>query len=298
LFGLASGPSQALQKDITALSKNKKLSKADRKAEADRLQSGMEERHARELLELGGEEGGEEGGDEAASGAGAAAASASAGDGGGDGGDAAASTGAKKVSKGAKRRAKKEAEAREREEAIARADADLARAGGSRRDKELRALGEALSPLGLAVVGVPADGSCLFHALSDQLEAAVAGEARDAASLRELAAASIAERAASIGPFLPFEAADGDFASDPDAAVASYCGRLRSSRLWGGQPEIMALAAALGRDVVVHSAGEAPLVAEGGPAGAAGRPPALQITFHRHYISSGEHYNSARPTAT
>ena len=62
-----------------------------------------------------------------------------------------------------------------------------------------------------------------------------------------------------------------------------------------GQPEVVALAQALGRCVVVYSA-DAPPMRVNEEAG--GQQPPLSVAFYRHFISQGEHYNSTAPLET
>ena len=64
--------------------------------------------------------------------------------------------------------------------------------------------------------------------------------------------------------------------------------------MWGGQPEIKALASALQRSITVHSADSPPMVMQGGGNGGEGKE-GLHVSFHRHYFGLGEHYNSLIP---
>lgn len=308
---------QAMEKDVTGLKKkNKTWSKAEVKAEAERLRGELQGKHEQELAALRAALAGDGGETTATAAVGVCHASASASAsaltaatataGAGDESDAT-------MSRAAKRRTKKEAEARAREAELDRHHAALAAAGGSRRERELTALQMRLSPLGRVVVPMPADGSCMFHAVADQLRESggvpglptgLGGVAR----LRGMAADHIQAESARMGPYLPFEDADGDFATDPDTAVRSYCDRLRSTAAWGGQPEARALCEALCRAIVIHRASGAPLIMEPSASATAPAAPAapaeaedaalpegsLHLTFHEHFISSGEHYNSAR----
>ncbi|KAA0161970.1 hypothetical protein FNF31_03547 [Cafeteria roenbergensis] len=304
--------------------KNKSMPKKEVRAELARMEAELSERHEKELASLG--DAAEPAAAAAADGASPAASGHAAGAAGAPAAAAAAdseaepepSALARKRNKAAARRAKKEEQARERELEIQRYAAELEAAGGSRRDREMRALNLRLSELGRAVKVMPADGSCMFHALADQLRGAGGSEGPEGGAsvsdLRETAAAHLERHAERLGPFLPFEDADGDFATDPSQAVARYCSRLRNTALWGGQPEARAIAEALGRDVVIHRADSSPTVlsaadgdggAEAGGAEAAAASGedeaaaggALHITFHLHFLSTGEHYNSAALTA-
>jgi OTU domain-containing protein 6 len=90
--------------------------------------------------------------------------------------------------------------------------------------------------------------------------------------------------------------------ASPLEAVRRYCARPGSHGRVGGHAEIRALAATLGLPVVVHQVGAPPMRVA--PEGDAGGPPpagppeedhALRVSFHRHYLSLGEHYNSVVP---
>jgi hypothetical protein len=59
---------------------------------------------------------------------------------------------------------------------------------------------------------------------------------------------------------------------------------------WGGQPELMALAAVLRRDIVVHQADGAPIRVSGGDDVAP-----LHLSLHQHAAALGAHYNSVVP---
>ena len=97
------------------------------------------------------------------------------------------------------------------------------------------------------------------------------------------------------------------------ASVSRYCDRLVRSSCWGGHPELRALSCTVGVPIVVFQATHPPLVfrpsgaQSGGGAGSGARgyagdvaPPggvydsefALRLSFHRHYLTLGEHYNS------
>jgi OTU domain-containing protein 6 len=60
--------------------------------------------------------------------------------------------------------------------------------------------------------------------------------------------------------------------------------------IWGGQPEVAALASALKRPIVIYRATDAPLTL-GEEHG--GQP--LTIAWHKHYIGLGAHYNAVVP---
>lgn len=67
---------------------------------------------------------------------------------------------------------------------------------------------------------------------------------------------------------------------------------------WGGQLEIQALCAALGRVIYIYSA-DAPVLKMGEEHGldasASQHLSPLRICFHRHFYALGEHFNSVVP---
>ena len=174
----------------------------------------------------------------------------------------------------------------------------------------------------------------LVQAVSEQLQllapparpgassaaAAAAVAVPDHATLRRRAAEHIRTHADDFAPFLPYEATDGypEGEAPPAAAraaVARYCARMSTPNgaVWGGHPEIRALACTLGVPVVVYQAG-APVLTLGPDGDETTRRVAaqasdtptgwrvpgdatLRLSFHRHYYALGEHYNSVVPAA-
>ena len=81
---------------------------------------------------------------------------------------------------------------------------------------------------------------------------------------------------------------------DADAYFAAMAntGAAGGDVQWGGQPELSALAAVLGRDIVVHQAQGAAITVPGdGPAERA----KLHLALHQHACALGAHYNSVVP---
>lgn len=105
------------------------------------------------------------------------------------------------------------------------------------------------------------------------------------AGLRAAAAAFMRRHAADFQPFI----VDGDAAASESDPFEAYCRSVESvtTAVWGGQLELRALAAALGRSITVYSAGLPTVrMGEEGPA------PALRVAYLRHAYGLGEHYNS------
>lgn len=185
----------------------------------------------------------------------------------------------KKDSKAQRERAHEEEKERER-----------AAAGPNLRLLENERLAKALKPLGFQVHEIAADGNCLYRAINHQLalrNSQCNGNGYEA--LRKLAAKTMREHQSDFVPFL-MDVIDIDKdGGDLDAAFTTYCSRVENSADWGGQPEIMALSRALESAIWIHD-GDGGLIKMGEEYG---EP--LHISYHRHYLSVGEHYNSVVP---
>ena len=78
-----------------------------------------------------------------------------------------------------------------------------------------------------------------------------------------------------------------------DEDFEKYCEKVESitQSVWGGQLEINAISAALKLPIDVFSA-DSPVVTMGKEADSKKK---LRISYHKHYFSLGEHYNSIVP---
>jgi OTU domain-containing protein 6 len=215
---------------------------------------------------------------------------------------------AKAKSKAAKKREAKEKEELERQARVKDEKANTV----SARQVELDAIARRLVPLHLEIKEMPSDGDCLFAAVADQLSAASRAQksSQTIKSLRALAASHIRAHKADFEPFLL--AIDDGLGDD---GIEGYCTRLETTKLWGGEVEIrvrfrvvqssclsssslffictserslQALSEALRVPVVVYSADMAPHVV-------GGEADPLRVSFHKHYLSLGAHYNSVVP---
>lgn len=83
-----------------------------------------------------------------------------------------------------------------------------------------------------------------------------------------------------FAPFIGVESSSKEF--------EDYCHKVASpsSAEWGGQIELQALSQALDRSIAIHSA-DVPVLHMGGE-----KDDPIRITYHRHYYTLGEHYNS------
>ena len=166
-------------------------------------------------------------------------------------------------------------------------------AGPSLREHELTAINGHLAKDSLVVKEIIADGNCLFRALADQLEfvgATVEGDDKEGdaeknftfVDLRFMAADHLRSHADEFAPFLGVEPISQQF--------EGYCNNMESDGEWGGQIELRALSASLRRQIHIYDM-STPLIIMGEDY--FGNAP-LKITYHRHYFTLGEHYNSVR----
>jgi OTU domain-containing protein 6 len=82
-------------------------------------------------------------------------------------------------------------------------------------------------------------------------------------------------------------------AEDESKSFEEYCAKVKNTSEWGGQLELRALASALKLPILVITGhgddiimGEEYLNNDTEP---------LRLTYHHHYLSLGEHYNSTEP---
>ena len=178
---------------------------------------------------------------------------------------------AKKLAKAAKKKSKRDAKAKT-ESARAQADAIEAEEvrRNSERKKECEAIARKLVEINRRIKDVAADGHCLYRAVADQSDSTYTEVRKTCASFME----------AHESDFAPFI---------EDESFGDHCAKVRSSAEWGGQPELLALARALNRPIVVYSRDSEPL-RMGESDGEE-----LVVTYHRDYYALGEHYNSTEP---
>lgn len=128
-----------------------------------------------------------------------------------------------------------------------------------------------------------------FRAIADQFNLSSLPNSTgklDFQAVRRLAADHIRSNAEVYAPFMGISASSEDF--------NTYCFKVESSELaeWGGELELRALAEALQREILVYSA-DAPVLTM--TAVYVSNPIPLRLSFHQHYYSLGEHYNSVIP---
>lgn len=100
--------------------------------------------------------------------------------------------------------------------------------------------------------------------------------------IRKIAADELRKNKSQYIPFLPID--------DTPLSYEDYCKNVESptSAIWGGQVEIQAIANALNRAIIIFNAESTPININSD----ATDNKAIHITFHLHYFTLGEHYNS------
>jgi len=160
--------------------------------------------------------------------------------------------------------------------------------------------------LGVQLHEITPDGHCLFSAVADQLAllGILPASAANYTTVRRAAADYIQSHPDDFLPFLPSTEGE-DAVGSTDAGLMTppefnkYCAQVRSSAVWGGEPEILALSRAY--NIPIHVVqGEAPNIVVHSPTGdpTAGThqgEPTVLISYHRRLYGLGEHYNSLRP---
>jgi len=139
-----------------------------------------------------------------------------------------------------------------------------------------------LASLHLRLQHIDGDGNCLFRSISDQIE----GIESNHAHYRQLACTHITQHSELYAPFI-----DGGDGGKAGGGLKAYVTRMSRTGEWGGNLELVALARALQRDVVVHQLGAPRLVIDGEVKGkgSGSRSGALHLAYHDR-----EHYSSVR----
>ncbi|CAG7819591.1 unnamed protein product [Allacma fusca] len=181
-----------------------------------------------------------------------------------------------KMSKAQKRREKKAAQEKERQLRVEQESAILLEGADWKAEDEK--LVEILSALSLQVYEIPSDGHCLYRAVSHQLSHH--NESLSVEELRSLTAQHLLEHKADYVHYL-----DG---IDPESdGYETYCNKIENTAAWGGDIELRAISQILKRPIRVVQAN--------GPSITFGEEfdrEVLTLTYHRHKLKLGAHYNS------
>ena len=168
-----------------------------------------------------------------------------------------------------KARLKKLKKKKKKQEEQCGIDDAMANAGPSNREIETNAILAENDFAGkkLSIVDVPADGHCMYRAVSHWVNLPFQ-------EVRTLAAKVLADNEAEFSPFVDF---DGGF--------AGYCDAVRSSAEWGGELELRALSRGLKKRIRIFNATKKNIVI------GEDFEDEIMISYHRHYYDLGEHYN-------
>lgn len=198
---------------------------------------------------------------------------------------------AKAQAKAQRKREAKKKEERERRERIEEANKNTV----SERQIEADIILGQLSRHGLTIKDIPSDGHCMYHAVADQIKQKSLPIQDKVAGFQYLRKLTSEYMLAHQDDFLPFMALDESAPSLEDA-FAVYCNRVANTADWGGQLELRALACALRTPIEVFSAEGDVLVMGGEFVNEDDHSaPTLQLTYHLHYYTLGEHFNSVTP---
>ncbi|KAI8804812.1 hypothetical protein BJ742DRAFT_427346 [Cladochytrium replicatum] len=152
------------------------------------------------------------------------------------------------------------------------------------REVEDEAIAKILQPMNMRVRQVAADGHCLYNAIADQLLLLDSQKIRYS-ELRHIAASYMRSHP---DDFMPFCYTDnGDMFTEDQ--YQKYCDDVENTAAWGGQLEIQALAKCVKRSIHVIQM-NTPIVKIGEEFEKNGPP--LVVSYHRHMLGLGEHYNS------
>lgn len=190
---------------------------------------------------------------------------------------------AQRVSKAQKRREKKEQDAKKREEEILQAEKDNVNCA---RNLEIRAINTILKARSLKLFSIKSDGDCLYAALKHQLD--LADVPQSVESLRKLAADHVRQNRDELICYMT-SAKTEDMMSPEE--FEEYCNQVEKTKAWGSQIEIQALSKSLKVQIEVLQATGTPTIS----GSEFKNRPHLIVTYHRHLLGLGEHYNSTQP---
>jgi len=132
---------------------------------------------------------------------------------------------------------------------------------------------------------IAADGNCLYNSVLHQIKEVQLQNADSCAELRQKVAGFMRDNS---NDFLPFFDSESD--DDLPREFEEYCNTVATTTSWGGQLELKAIAQLLHQHIIIHTAA-GPDIEMGEDY--KGQSPPLHLTYHKHYYTLGEHYNSA-----
>ena len=155
---------------------------------------------------------------------------------------------------------------------------------------ELEKLAPKLAKLNMVIHNIVADGHCLFNAISHQLKIRM----DKVVTCKELRSLAVKHIRANKEEFLPFLLSF--FEENGGGSLDEYCDRMENEAVWGGQPEIKALANELNVSIHVIQVDAPDLVMSPSIVSSSDDDKTLYISYHKHQYGLGEHYNSLETT--
>lgn len=143
-----------------------------------------------------------------------------------------------------------------------------------------------LDPEKKTIHEIMADGHCLYRAIEHQIAITTPKKTCGHLELRKSAADYLLDH---FGDFCGFVTDNNGNPILEESEYKQYCAQITgtSDIVWGGHVEIQAISHAIQRKITVHSAEGSPL-----SMGDDDTLPTLHISYHRHWYTLGEHYNS------
>ncbi|KAI9910660.1 hypothetical protein PsorP6_011212 [Peronosclerospora sorghi] len=136
----------------------------------------------------------------------------------------------------------------------------------------------------------------MYHAVADQIKQKNLLILDEMAGFQHLRKITSEYMLAHPDNFLPFMALDDSAGGGTDYAFIIYCNRVTTTADWGGQLELRALACALRIPIEVFTAkGDVLMMGREFVDEANENAPKLQLTYHLHYYTLDEHFNSVTP---
>lgn len=188
-----------------------------------------------------------------------------------------------RISKAQKKRDKKALQAKEQYEIAALAEKDYVNTLRYAEEEKIKNL---LAEMKLQVKPMVPDGNCLYYAIVDQLKRTGTDGVYNSDTLRRKTADYMLTNADDFMPFLT-DPNTGD-CFDKEQYV-KYCDDIANTAAWGGQLELRAMSHIVQTPIHVVQA-DVPRIVVGEEYH--GEP--IILTYHRHELGLGEHYNSVK----
>nr|CAB3264603.1 OTU domain-containing protein 6B-like [Phallusia mammillata] len=182
-----------------------------------------------------------------------------------------------KVSKAQRKREKKAAKAKDHAEMCAEAELDYKNSARYKEEEEIKNI---LNSMSYKIKPIRSDGDCLYSAVTDQLDSNLS-----VLELRHKVADYMMDNKDDFMPFLTND--DGNQFSHEE--FSKYCDDIKTPGIWGGQLELRALSHILKTPIhVIQSTGPVIILGE------EFKEKSIILTYHRHELGLGEHYNSVK----